>query len=818
MKKDHSLGPRKPAGAPLAALGALVCVAAAARAVECPTAERQAAARDYGEGVAAYRAGNVDASYPLLQAANALCPDDPHYRNDFVVAAVGAGHAAEALALGAPLDAGALPTYVLEALGRAARDTHQPDLAIHYYDAILAAGRDIGAAVGRDLALIDRGNAREAQTDLQALSARFTDRVDVLEALGLADEALGEVIPALAAAESLLRLDPAYPGGLALRYRMLVSSGAPQLAAEVTPQRLVSPAQRGAALHDALALEFRWARDAPGSDKLRARNIDAVIAHMRAAIADPAIGADARADLRRDLVEALAERGRAAEAIVEYESLIAEGLAIPPYVTAAAVGAYLARRRPERAAALFRSLPADSHPAFGVQVNYFYALLESGHYAAAVAWADRLTRQEGRYHDADSPDLRSENDDYAGALVLAALARTYTDRLAEAQRRLTAILNTAPADADARLALAETEALRGWPRRGAATAMSVLQFRPDASGPWSKSFYDELQIGAGAAAYEALGSMTADLPADDAALLRAERDWQTHDTAEISIDGQIGRSYGGRPGVIDSTVEEYGYSPPIASDYRVYVHLNQGEGTPAQGDTYRHAVGAGVEYHTADWLATAELLEIDRAGPSPQFSLEATPNDYWKFGGSYSLRTLDVPIAAGSVGVQADRAALNLDYRASDLRVTGAILQHEEFSDGNSRFEALWFWRERWISGPVYKLDTRLDLDTSTNSLGANVNYFNPKHDFTGSVTLQNQWLQFRRYDCALTHQLEIGAGDYVQQGYDAGLVAFARYQLSYEVNDRIILKAGVGRTIRPYDGDRERLDAVTFGFLGRIW
>jgi len=168
--------------------------------------------------------------------------------------------------------------------------------------------------------------------------------------------------------------------------------------------------------------------------------------------------------------------------------------------------------------------------------------------------------------------------------------------------------------------------------------------------------------------------------------------------------------------------------------------------------------------------------------------------------------------------VHADRAALNLDYRASDLRETGANLQHEEFSDGNSRFEALWFWRERWISGPVYKLDTRLDLDTSTNSLGANVNYFNPKHDFTGSVTLQNQWLQFRRYDCALTHQLEIGAGDYVQQGYDAGLVAFARYQLSYEVNDRIILKAGVGRTIRPYDGDRERLDAVTFGFLGRIW
>ncbi len=823
LGKDHSLDLRKAAVAPLsalgvAALGALVCAAAAARAATCPIAERQAAERDYGRGIAAYRAGEVDASYPLLQAADSRCPDDPHYRNDYLVAAVGAGHAAEALMVGARLDPGSLPSYVLEALGRAARDTHQPDLAIHYYDAILAAGADVGANVGRDLALIDRGNAREAQIDLAALSARYPDRVDILEALGLADEALGEVIPALAAAESLLRVDPTYPGGLTLRYRMLVRSGAPQLAADVTPQRLVSPEQRGATLHDALALEFRWARDAPGSQKLRARQIDAVIARMRAAVADPATLADARADLRRDLVEALSERGRAVEAIVEYESLVAQGIAIPPYVTAAAVGAYLAHRQPQRAAALFRSLPADSHTAFGVRVNYFYALLESGHYAAAVAWADRLAAHEVKYGDPDSPDLRSENDDYAGALVLAALARTYTDRLADAQRRLEAVLRAAPADADARLALAETLALRGWPRQGAASATSVLQLQPDATSPLPKIFDDEMQIGNGRAALDALGKMTAELPADNAALLRAERDWQTHEMAEFSIDGQIGRSYGGRPGIIDSTIEEYGYSPPIDIDYRVYVHLNQGEGTPVQGDTYRHAVGAGIEYHTADWLATAELLEIDRAGPSPQLSIEATPNDYWKFGGSYSLRTLDIPIAAVVVGVHADRAALNFGYRASESQETGANLEHERFSDGNSRFEGLWFWRQRWVSGPVYKLDTRLDLDTSTNSAGDDVNYFNPKRDFTSSVTLQNQWLQFRRYDCALTHQLELGVGDYVQQGYGGGLVAFARYQLTYDVNDRISLKAGVGRTIRPYDGDRERLDALTFGFLGRFW
>jgi hypothetical protein len=43
------------------------------------------------------------------------------------------------------------------------------------------------------------------------------------------------------------------------------------------------------------------------------------------------------------------------------------------------------------------------------------------------------------------------------------------------------------------------------------------------------------------------------------------------------------------------------------------------------------------------------------------------------------------------------------------------------------------------------------------------------------------------------------------------------RYQLAYDVNDRVSLKAGVSRTWRPYDGERERLDALTLNFLGRF-
>jgi len=800
----------------LVTLGCAFVPAAFAAAQGCPQEAVQTAGAEYAQGLRDYRAGRVEAGYAGLLAAHGLCPEEASYRNDLIVAAVAAGHAGQALELGAPLARDTLPSYVLEALGRAARDVHDPDLAIRYFEAALATGDDVGVRVGRDLAWLDRGDAKRAQLDLRALAEGYPRRIDVLEALGLADEAQGEVSAALSTALRLLEIDPNHPGALALRYRMLVQSGAPQLATDLTPPQLVSPAQRGATLQAALALEYRWARDAPGSDRERAIGVDVVIADMRAAIADPKLDSAARAGIRRDLVAALAERERAAEAIAEYQGLLADGIAVPPYVTAAAVGAYLTRRQPERALAVFHTLPADYAPSFATRVNVFYALLESGRYDEAVAWADALVATTPRTQAPGAANLRSHNDDYVGALVVAALARAYTDRLAEAQARLVAILAVAPANRDAELALAETLGLRGWPRAGAAEARAVLAQNPEAAGPLPKLFADDLAMAEWTDAAGVLHAMTQRLPADDPVELRAQRDWQTHEMPEFSVDASLGRSYGGRPGVIDSTVEEYGYSPPIDADYRVFVHLNQSEGTPVQGDTYRHAVGAGVEYHTDDWLATGELLEIDHRGPAPQLSLTATPDDFWRYGVSYAYRTLDIPIAAVVVGVHADRTALNVEYRFSESRDVGGTLDHEDFSDGNSRSEALWFWRERWVTGPVYKFDTRIDLDASGNTRDA-TNYFNPKRDFTDTVTLQNQWLHLRRYDSALQSQFDVELGSYWQQNFSTGFVGVLRYQLAYDVNDRVSLKAGVSRTWRPYDGERERLDALTLNFLGRF-
>jgi biofilm PGA synthesis protein PgaA len=763
--------------------------------------------RAYQSGLVEFRAGRMEASYGLLGAAYAACPGDTRFRNDFIVAAVGALHPAEALAIAAPLYWPSLPVYVLESLGRAARDAHEPELAIRFYDTILAREPDVGAQVGRDLAEIDAGAAAHAHDDLEALLRRAPGRIDVLEALGLADEALGRTIDALAVAEEILAHDPHHVGALQLRFRMLLRGGAPQLALARTPLELIAGVERDAARRDVLAFEFRFVRDAAITDRERANQLDGVIDRMRTTLADPGLDRGVRDGLRGDLVEVLAERGRAREATREFEDLRADGILPPPSVTGAAAGAYLAQKQPERAAALIAAMPADAVLSYGVKADYFYALLESGRYAAAVAWADRTAAEEPVYHYARFPGLRTDNGDYGRALVLTALARTYTDVPAQGELRLAAVLDTAPADPDARLALAQTQAARGWPRQAAYTASGLILEDPESNAPLAQLFGDQLAMGDWRGAYATLTLMHARLPPDNAALLQAQRDWDTHQMNEIIIDGHLGWSFGGRAGVIDSEIDEYLYSTPIEWDWRAYVHLNQTLGDPVEGRTFLQAAGVGLEYHTRDWLGTLEVLEIDGGGPYPQFSLEATPDDHLSLGAAYAVRTLDTPIAAVVTGVHADRLALNLDYRVSEARDFGAEAAHEQFSDGNSRLDLAGYWRERWITGPIYKLDTRLDLDTSQNTLGA-TNYFNPRRDFAATLTFENQWLQFRHYDRSLSHELDVGFGDYIQQGYG---------QIVYEVNDRLTLKAGVGTTVRPFDGQRERLDVLTFHLTGRF-
>ena len=814
----------RPAALPSAALrallgtllGCLLLGSTAGVAAEAAAAPDAGLDPQYLAGLAAFKEGRLDESYTRLRAVYEKYPGNARYRNDYLVAAVASGHPSEALAIASRLDAASLPIYVLESLGLAARDDRRPALALHYYDTVLKSGEDMGARVGRDLALIDLKDASQAQSDLQVLRATHPGRVDVLEALGLAEEALRSDIGALAAAQELLAIAPTHRGALQLRYRVLLQLGAPHLASETTPPELISNVERGRAVRDERAFEFRWARDDAADAKTRAQRLDRAIAALRRDSTDASLNRATRIGLRCDLLAALVERGRFREAAREYEGLAAAGDPLEPLVTAAMVTAYEGSRQPQRAAALFQSLPPGLGLPYEVEASYVYALLDSGRYSMAVRRADDLAAREPMYRYASGPELRTPNADYVRVIVLSALARSYADRVAQGQQRIEGVLRRAPANTDARLALAEIFELRGLPRAAASICESIHRDDPMAGAPMAQLYSAQLAMADGSGAYQTLSQMRSALPVDDSALLRAERDWDVRQMPEVDIDGHLERSYGGPAGVVDSEISEYVYSSPIEHDWRAYAHLDQTVGQPAQGATSRDAGGAGVEFHSTGWLASGELLAIVHQGAYLQTHLTATPDDYWKLGTSYDIRTLDVPLAAVVVGVHADRLALNANYRTGESRDYGVEAVRQQFSDSNLRMGLSTYWHERWISGPVYKLDSRVDLDTSANTV-RNANYFNPRQDYSGSIVLQNHWLQFRRGGSSLSHELDLGVGAYAQRYYATGPVELLQYLLDYDVNDRLTLKVGAGTTFRAYDGQRERIDVLQLNLVGRL-
>jgi PgaA membrane beta barrel domain len=260
---------------------------------------------------------------------------------------------------------------------------------------------------------------------------------------------------------------------------------------------------------------------------------------------------------------------------------------------------------------------------------------------------------------------------------------------------------------------------------------------------------------------------------------------------------------------------EYVYTHWVERSYQAYVHLDQTQGGPSQGMTYRHAADTGLEYHSSDWPVRGESLEIDHGGPHLQVTIQATPGDYWKPVGSYATRTLAIPTASIVVSVYADRTAF-LNFRASESRDFGAQVIREQYDD-NLSSEWLIYWHERWIRGPIYELDSRVDLDTSRDTLGNDYLNPNPKRDFSAVVTLENQWLQFRRGNVSLKHEVDIGVGSYLQHSYGSGAMQTLQYLLVYETGRHLTLKLGGGLSIRPVDGQRQHLGTVVCNVSGRF-
>src|SRR5690606_4407047 len=175
---------------------------------------------------------------------------------------------------------------------------------------------------------------------------------------------------------------------------------------------------------------------------------------------------------RIDRLTALHSRARMADVVREYESLRAEGVAVPAYALGHVADAYLDAREPEKAAELYlqilnaeRAASLDPATRLERQSGLFYSFVESERFDDAhEVMANALAEQPAL------PYLRGAPVPEPNALNLeasqhAAMGYHYADDTNEAQARLEQLAARAPGHSGLRSALAQVYLARGWPRR-----------------------------------------------------------------------------------------------------------------------------------------------------------------------------------------------------------------------------------------------------------------------------------------------------------------------------------------------------------------
>ena len=518
-------------------------------------------------------------------------------------------------------------------------------------------------------------------------------------------------------------------------------------------------------------------------------------------------------DKRRltDRLSALAARRRAADAVHLYEALLARGLPVPLWAESDVAGSYLELRRPQPAVELYSRVIAANPDDFDANLGLFYALVETEQLDAATEHIDRYA--------ARLPERRHLDGRYNGERLSADIAadrvRIFADRLAQAEQRIAPRHTAIPFNSEARQSSASLALARGWPRQGEEMLRRTIGTDPLNPGLHADLAETRLSLQNWPAARASLDDALAIDP-ENGAVRRARESFALHDRYELYIDAGYGKGddvnyFGSRDWSIDSFL----YSPPIAENWRVFAHNYSASADFYGENTSWIRTGAGAEWRWLDWRLTGEVNGGSGVKAGATGTVRWQPNDHWTFYGAAESVTNQIPLRAVADGVHASRASLGADWRLHESRKFALAVANSDFSDGNLRNSVNGSWFERWYSSPEWMFETTLGADASRNSLETSVNYFNPKSDRSLWLTAAVENLTWRNYDRSFRQRLALTGGNYWQENYPSGVIEAIEYGHRWEVDRDLSIRYGIGRTLRPYDGERE---GRTFGNLVLLW
>lgn len=661
------------------------------------------------------------------------------------------------------------------------------------------------------------------------MAGRLTQTgLPLARALASVLESAGDTLGAAALYQEILALAPGDPDAARRQVLLLADAGLPQLALQrvAANAALFSDAEVLRLQHDRGARLIQWGERQIAVDRRQQR----FAATERALAANSALieaaSPTAIAATEFDRVVALRDRVRMIEARALFVNLERRGLKLPAYVLTAAADAHLYLEQPEQARELYlRAIAAAGKRDPGMLFALFYAYVECEQHDLARQVADELLAVTPPIINRGLKGVELDNPDYPAAINAGVLQLIFSDRLDAAQAGLAEARARAPFNFALRATAGTLLASRDRPRASLAAFDAVLIDDPDNLSARIGRAENLQTLKAFAVAGVELAQLAHDYP-EHKGVQAANQKLTVHQSPLMTIDTTLGRSpAAGAAGPIaarDTALDAHFYSSPITEHYRLFSHLRYAEGQISLNGTdtrlRRDRVGVGVDLRRPGWEGRAEFHAAlgGSAASGVALALSHEFSDAWKLGTRLDSNTGDLAWRAIGSGISARAGALEAAHTVNESRNFQASLSRQDYSDGNRRNSVLLSWRERWISGPVYKLTSIVSTGMSGNSRDAQLTpYFNPARDRSVDLTLISEWLTWRRYTHAFTQRLTLGIGSYGQSDVANNAVHSWRYEHEWTRDRRLNLRYGIGSSRHPYDGVQQTRN---FLYLNLAW
>ncbi len=686
-------------------------------------------------------------------------------------------------------------------------------------------------------ALIEAGHLAEAQSVLDGRLVRPFRMPDLpwllLQARvhGLCEDFLAQLI----VYDAVLELEPMHRGARRERILTVLRLGAPVLAeqhAVATPELFTAEELLGFRQF-AVGRRIRWGgveiRDGIGPGRFAAT--DTALAQSElldsqfAGLNRDGLAAAHRADFDRLIV--LHDRVLMREAIALHGDLQRRGVQLPAYALAAVGGAYLHERQPEMARdlllqALQLTEREGGHPDPEWQFSLFDAYVDANEPDAARRLIDDLVRDTPPVINPGLKGVEIDNAVYTLARVTAARQRLYADQPRQSQALVDLLVQTAPFNLDGRLVQADLLAARDQPRRARQVYTTILVDDPANMHAAVGVVETALAVNDLRSARAYNDVLTTGYP-ENPAVRRVQQVVGAYQRPLLVLESRRGRSATGAGvrGNSDFAVESSLYSAPVdaASDpaqWRVYAHTFHSAASFDSESTDRTRFGMGGEYLTDQFSAGVRVSQDDltMADLGVRLSTSWFPGDSWTVSVDLDSNSNAAPLQAIVAGVEAREISSGIRYSLNESTGFQAGMTHLRFSDHNHRAMVDAQWRQRWISGPVWKLSSRLSAFASANSR-VDVEYFNPDRDQGLGLALISEWTPWRRYERAFTHRLEADTSRYWQQGFQTRFGTALRYEHEWQINHYRFVQYGVDYVRQAFDGEIDKSWSL---FLNLTW